>query len=540
MSRCLTSFVFGPALLLAIAVGIPDAGGAGATPVTPLRAVVQPDVEAAIQAASSDDSIPVIVKLKDQTNVTAIGGASRADRVVALVTALKAKADAGQADLAPVLQQKRREGLVKDFIPFWVFNGFAVSATAEVIQELAARPEVLSISLDRRIARPAFDTSSSEGTTPVEANIAVIGAPAVWELGFRGRGIVVANMDTGVDVYHPDLLSRWRGGSNSWFDPNGQHPATPTDVSGHGTWTMGVMVGGEAGGTNIGVAPDARWVGVKIFDDGGTATVSRIHMGFQWLLDPDGQTATPDAPHIVNNSWGFESPGCDLEFQPDLQALQAAWIVPVFAAGNSGPASGTSVSPANNPEALAVGATDNAGIVYPYSSRGPSACGEQDSTYPELVAPGVGVRTTDLYGGYYAPTGTSLAAPHVAGGLALLLSAFPNVPPDQVEAALVASAVDLGPPGPDNDYGYGGIDVWAAFQALAAEHGTPVLMGDVDCDREVTTADASAISHIVVGLIAALPCPEAADVDRDGRAAMRDALLVGRLAAGLIDNFPPP
>ena len=106
--------------------------------------------------------------------------------------------------------------------------------------------------------------------------------------GVRGQGVVIASMDTGVDATHPDLSATWRGGGNSWFDPNGQH-ATPTDVSGHGTQTMGVMVGRSVGGSAIGMAPDARWIAVKIFNDRGVTTTTMIHRGFQWLLDPDGE-----------------------------------------------------------------------------------------------------------------------------------------------------------------------------------------------------------------------------------------------------------
>ena len=120
------------------------------------------------------------------------------------------------------------------------------------------------------------------------------------------------------------------------------------------------MVGGSAGGTAIGVAPGAQWISARIFDDGGHSSVTAVHQAYQWLLDPDGNPATDDAPAVVNNSWTFTSLGCHLEFEHDLQALRAAGILPIFAAGNSGPGTSTSLSPGNNPSAFAVGATDAA------------------------------------------------------------------------------------------------------------------------------------------------------------------------------------
>jgi len=269
-------------------------------------------------------------------------------------------------------------------------------------------------------------------------------------------------MDTGVDVSHPDLSPRWRGGSNSWYDPYGEH-STPADLSGHGTWTTGVMVGGDAGGTTIGVAPDAQWIAAKIFKDSGASDPAAIHLAYQWLLDPDGDPGTADAPNVVNNSWTYANPGCYLDFEPDLEALQAAGILPVFAAGNGGPNADTSYSPANNPAAFAVGAVDNNSQIYTYSSRGPSTCGGSTGPFPEIVAPGVNVRTADRYGLYTNATGTSLASPHVAGALALLLSAYPNLSAADQEQALINSALDLRVSGPDDVYGYGLLDVLSAY-----------------------------------------------------------------------------
>jgi bacillopeptidase F len=270
-------------------------------------------------------------------------------------------------------------------------------------------------------------------------------------------------MDTGVDAQHPDLADRWRGGSNSWFDPNGEHP-TPYDRSGHGTGTMSVAVGGDAGGTSIGVAPGAEWIAEKIFNDAGVATLSGIHQGFQWLLDPDGNPATADIPDVVNNSWGFPNLAgqCYLEFQPDLEVLLAAGIAVVFYAGNQG--SLGSVSPANNPDGFGVGAVDSTLTVTWTSSVGPSPC--DGSIFPEVVAPGVGVRAADLGSGYLSVTGTSFAAPHVAGAIALLRQADPDASVAALEQALTASATDVGPAGADNTAGYGLLNVPLALELL--------------------------------------------------------------------------
>jgi subtilisin family serine protease len=435
---------------LAVAVAVVCSGIANADPST---AVPGPFVR-------------VIVTLREQADLPAASSAqSRRARLRDIIRRLQETADSAQTDLLAQLRQWRTDGLVRRFSPLWIFDGIVVEAVPSVVEALAARGDVLRVDADETVSAPAATTADAGSPEP---NIDLVNAPALWELGFRGGGIVVANMDTGVDVSHPDLESSWRGGTNSWFDPNGEHPTDPIDVNGHGTGTMGVMVGRDAGGTSIGVAPDAQWIAVKIFDDNGVATTQGIHEGFQWLLDPDGDPMTPDAPHVVNNSWTFSDPGCDLTFQPDLQALRAAGILPVFAAGNGGPAADTAFSPSNYPEALAVGATDDGDSIAPFSSLGPSTCGGRQGVFPDVVAPGVAIHTADRFGLYADPSGTSVSAPHVAGGLALLLDAFPNLSADEQEAALEETGADLGPPGPDDTYGNGRLDVQAAYEWLAA------------------------------------------------------------------------
>ncbi len=425
---------------------------------------VAPAVQAQLASLQQDETITVIVQLRQQAKLPPGKNIGRAEQASAVVDALKVTAEKTQGAVRNLLEAKKSEGSVQSYLPFWVFNGFSVTATADVIQALAQHPDVLSITPDAVDVVPA---SLPGALSNPEANISLINAPALWSRGFTGQGVVVASMDSGVSLAHTALASRWRGGSNSWYDPYGQHPSAPADVSGHGTWTMGVMVGGDEDGSSIGVAPGAQWIAVKMFNDAGASTATAIHQGYQWLLDPDGNPATDDAPQVVNNSWTFATPGCNLDFEPDLQALRAAGILPVFAAGNGGPGSGSSYSPANNPSAFAVGAINNSSVIYGLSSRGPTTCGGSSGVFPELVAPGVNIYTTDLAGFYTTASGTSLAAPHVTGGLALLLSAFPTLTVSQQESALLSSAFDLGAAGPDDVYGYGRLDLLAAYNLLA-------------------------------------------------------------------------
>jgi bacillopeptidase F len=236
---------------------------------------------------------------------------------------------------------------------------------------------------------------------------------------------------------------------------------------------MALMVGGNAGGFDIGVAPDALWIAAKVFNDARQSDLAKLHQGFQWVLDPDGDTSSADAPAIVNNSWNLQSTvdQCNQEFAPDITALRAAGIAVVFAAGNYGPDEATSASPANDLGSLSVGAVDSAASVTGFSSRGPSACG--DGLYPGVAAPGKDVLTAGLTSNGLNPenyafgTGTSFAAPHVAGALALLKGAFPDASISELERAVNEGAFDLGAAGPDNDSGAGLLDLVEAYFLLS-------------------------------------------------------------------------
>ena len=176
---------------------------------------------------------------------------------------------------------------------------------------------------------------------------------------------------------------------------------------------------------------------------------------------------------MVNSSWALPETldQCFTEFEPDIELLEAAGIAVVFSAGNQGPWPSSSVSPSNNAGVIATGGVDEALEVASFSGRGPGAC--DGGVYPEMVAPAVNVRTSDLtFGGlfpnsYVSVTGTSFGAPHVSGGIALLLGAFPDASVDDAKWALETAALDLGASGPDDDYGHGLIDLVAAHAALS-------------------------------------------------------------------------
>lgn len=470
--------------------------------------VLGPDLQSVLTTSETGKEIAVIVRLADKVDYGKFKDKNKAVRRNQLVSALKDKARQTQGSLKAFLNKNGG----KQMKSFWVFNGISVKAKPEVIYQLANQPGVESIHLDDTLATPVV---TQEAAAPAEWNLNAVRAPELWGIGYTGAGTVIASMDTGVDYLHPDLADSWRGGSNSWFDPNGEY-ASPYDADGHGTQTMGIMVGGEAGGTSIGVAPGARWISVKIYNDAGSASYSAIHQGFQWLLDPDNDPATNDAPDVVNNSWGLRTGvnQCITEFQTDIQVLKAAGIGVVFSAGNEGPNLETSVSPANYPESFAAGAVDNNLNIASLSSRGPSAC--DGSVYPELVAPGVSVRTTDLtFGGifpesYVSASGTSFAAPHVAAGMAILISGFPELSIAELEQAMADTALDLGQFDPDNDYGYGMLDITTAYDLLLSPTGC------TDADADGFYAEASCGTAVDCQDLDATINPAACDIKRDG------------------------
>ena len=443
---------------------------------------IDTDLQADIAALDASDNVAVIVRFEDSVDLDALRGDlarelrsqypdpqerrfyRRALKRALLVEGMHQRNAAKSRPLEDFLDVRGIGG----GRALWAINALAVTVPADLVDDLAAFPGVASVSSDAVVQGPGTGTTPS---APTYWNLDAIGAQALWNLGYTGVGVVIGAMDTGVDATHPDLGPRFRGGDNSWFDPYGQNGA-PADFVGHGTQVMGLLVGGSAGGYQVGVAPEASWIAAKIFDNANQATLSGIHAGFQWMLDPDGNPQTDDAPDVLNNSWVLSTTvgECNQEFSADIALLREAEIAVVFAGGNFGFKANTSASPANDAGSLSVGSVDQGMKIARSSSRGPNAC--DGSVYPKLVAPGEGILTTDLMPGFYnVVSGTSFSVAHVSGGMALLAGAFPGATVSQLESALINGALDLGEGGPDNTYGNGRLDLAAAYDWLQANGG---------------------------------------------------------------------
>ncbi|MEJ3747433.1 S8 family serine peptidase [Actinomycetes bacterium KLBMP 9797] len=411
-------------------------------------------------------------------------------RGAAVHSALTTHAQRAQAGLRDLLHRRKAE-----FEPFWIANVIKVVGDAELRAEVARRPEVARIEPDTRWPppQPAPAVPGAPSGT-VEWNLERVGATRVWhELGVRGEGVVVANIDSGVRYDHPALIDSYRGRHSngtvnhnySWLDATGTCPSgTPCDPTGHGTHVMGIEVGRSADGANqIGVAPGARWIAARM-----CCTQDELLTAGQWMLAPtdlNGANPRPDlAPDVVNNSWySRDNPG--VFFADVLDAWVAAGIFPVFAAGNNGVGGQcrTNTWPPSFPTAYAVGNTDAENQVVPDSSRGPAATGE---TKPDIAAPGTDVRSSDVTEDYAERDGTSQAAPHVAGAVALLWSAAPALEGDIAatrrildETARDIDATECGGTADDNNVaGEGLLDVYAAVGA-APRTGVGGLTGRV-------------------------------------------------------------
>jgi Subtilase family len=347
------------------------------------------------------------------------------------------------------------------------FSGAAVTIPAEAWDDVAKLPYVKRVHADLPVR--AF----------VSQSVPQVGAPAVWAAhGTRGRGVVVAVIDTGIDYNHPAL----GGGIGPGFRVAGGYDfinddADPNDDHGHGTHVAGIV--GASSNTLTGVAPESTLLAYKALDAGGHGEFSGVVAAIDRALDPDGNGDPSDAADVINLSLG----GYGTPEDPVAQAVENAiahGVVVVAAAGNTGDFYSIG-SPACAPNAITVGASELSGALAPFTSKGPNT--HLYTIKPEVVAPGVNIVSAVPGGGQRALNGTSMAAPHVAGAAALLLAVHPEWTPAEVKSALVTTAFDLNAEAMAQ--GAGRIDVAAAAGATVFMHPATLSFGLADVDVHV-------------------------------------------------------
>jgi subtilisin family serine protease len=443
-----------------------------------------------------ETNIPIIIWLNKQVPIeqlkSKLTGKKSTRDLEAIQTDLKALAASEQAGIAELFSRYEKGDQPNNVMYFWIRNMISARVNIKVLEEIAKREEVESIWFDSELQLDEFEKGSSSKTmlNNIEESLQQINATELWEMGFRGEGVLVMNIDTGVMGTHPALAARWRGNqpdvaaSAAWFDPHGEGEM-PYDNhgNGHGTHTMGTMVGmDEANNDIIGVAPQAQWIAARTISLGeGIPSTAYTLAAFQWALNPDGDLSTTnDIPDVINCS--FYDPNNDINecgphgvsYWEVLDVCEAAGIMVFFSAGNKD--KDDQITPPKNRAStttniFCVGNMNtvnaNALVINEGSCQGPSLCVPTGplSFKPEVVAPGTDIRsaTNDPDNPYVSLTGTSMAAPHVSGLAALYRQMYPEKTNTQIMEMLLSSTIEVQADqtfnmGEDNTYGMGFID----------------------------------------------------------------------------------
>ncbi len=454
---------------------------------------IDPGLQDILKSTPAGEPVSVLVFLEDRVDIKAVSTAldnqkaTIDERRLTVVSALQDRASETQGSILQQLGELKAASRIDDFRAFWIDNIIEVKAPVSEIEPLAARADVARVYFNYEIEliEPVDMNGGDAGPIrAAEPGIVAVRAPEVWAMGITGAGVLVCNIDTGVEGDHPALESRWAGVADpryaghpewAWYDPYLGINDFPYDNGGHGTHTMGTICGGLPG-YEVGVAPGAYWIAAAAIDRGGgiARTVADAILSFQWILDTDGDPGTTwDIPDVCSNSWGVTTshgyPPCDETFWSYLDACEAAGTVIVFAAGNEGfsglrrPADRAT----DDYRTCAVAAVDGNTAGWPiayFSSRGPTYCTPtgDPAIKPDIAAPGVSVRSAYPGGGYVYMSGTSMATPHIAGVVALIREANPDLGVNEIKQIMYETAYDLGSPGEDNDYGWGMVDAYEA------------------------------------------------------------------------------
>ena len=368
-------------------------------------------------------------------------------------------------------------GTIKVLNRYWLLNVLRVEGKPEDLKKLAKKKTVRKVARggEIRIIDPEAGGTVWPDDVTLPWNLAEVEAPACWADGFDGTGVVVGHLDTGADATHPALAGKFAG---YWLDTVKGLP-DPYDDHGHGTHTLGLMVGGDGDGPgahDIGVAPGARWVGAKVMDADGVGSYAQCLAGLEFMAELKQELDL----RVVCGSWSLDLEGRDL-LADACRVLLELEILPVFAVGNSGPSPRSAEVPGCYPSVVGVGALMENGRPAAFSGRGPAPAAApwvQNPGHPvipawaghkpDISAPGVRVLSSLPGGGYGLLSGTSVAAPHVAGAVALMLQKNPLLSVRELTDALISTA--HGVPGilaaPGNVVGYGALNVHDALASV--------------------------------------------------------------------------
>ena len=495
MAQFDSRLLIAPLMIAVLGVAVPSLSAQASAAV----AKIEPHLASSIAFGGSGEALIVLREQADLSGAANLP--TKLEKGQYVYTALRAVAERTQAPIRKMLQDR---GI--PFQSYFSVNMIKVNASRDVLYELAGRGDVVRIDANPRVKAPiptantTLSMTSSLTSTALTGNgiawnVVQVNAPQVWSMGFNGKGIVVAGADTGVMWNHISLKSHYRGWNGAavdhnynWHDATSAHSPTPVDPQWHGTFTMSEMVGDDGLGNQVGVAPGAKWIACRNMDQNGVGSPAEYIECFDFLLAPYpvGQPllANPAmAPDVINNSWACPpSEGCSVNtLLTIVDTVRAAGIFPVMAAGNSGPYCSTvNLPPAIYGSAVSVGATDSYNNIAYFSSRGPVTADGSGRLKPELVAPGQYIRgaiayNTTEYQSYWS--GTSMAAPEVAGGVALLLQAKPQLNGNisLTESYLTQNATHLtstqscgsypGTAVPNAVFGYGLLNILKSVQA---------------------------------------------------------------------------
>lgn len=456
------------------------------------------DLPRVLAGAGPSDHIPVTIIMRDQVPYEQIAEAqaqpTRLARYQAVKDLLKPFAEDHQREILAYLEGELAKGNASRLRTLWIVNVVAVDATPDVIRTVAQRADITEVNYNPKV--PVFDLpdtlpNDSGIMAAIECGVNAMRAPQVWNQGITGRGAVIAVIDTGACLTHPDLVNQlWRNPGevpgngvdddgngfvddiNGWnFDANNNNP---NDTNGHGSHVAGSVVGDGTQGTQCGMAPDAAAmilkVGVTFSDE------MDVWSAMQYAANMNAHA------YSMSLGWPHSRNPVRTTWRNIARNAIAMGTQGIIAAGNEGTCCrpfDAVRTPGDVPEIVTVGATDCNMNLASFSSRGPvtwqSVTGYNDWPYvpgkikPTVSAPGSNTVSHSFCSGYRTLSGTSMATPHVSGAVALMIEANPNLTPEQIKDIVMRAAVDRGAAGFDNDYGMGFLDAFNAVQMAQSE-----------------------------------------------------------------------